>query len=243
MINPSAATVVALFVRVPVPGRVKTRLASHFGADAACTLYRAMVADILSNITACSYPIYLFHDGKDGSELPEGWIAASSRVIPQEGDSIGARMAAAFERCFADGIDQVVLVGSDIPGLDNRLICEASKSLESHDVAIAPAADGGYCLIAAKRGNYKPDVFRDVPWSSDQVLRATLERCRNGNLAVGLLKTLQDIDTIEDLKAYCRESNDEAATTNGCLIAAGFFQRWHPALGPAGQPAAAQFKR
>jgi len=225
MINPSAATVVALFVRVPVPGRVKTRLASHFGADAACGLYRAMVADILSNIIACGYPIYLFHDGKDGSEPPEEWIVASSRVIPQDGDSIGERMAAAFERCFAEDIEQVVLVGSDIPGLDNRVICQASKALESNDVAIAPAADGGYCLIAMKRGSYRPDVFQDVPWSSDQVLLATLERCRNCNLGVTLLKTLQDIDTIEDLKAYCREPNDAAAKTNNCLIAAGFFRK------------------
>jgi len=225
MINPSTATVVALFVRMPVPGRVKTRLASHFGADAACGLYQAMVADILSNIAACGYPMYLFHDGKVGSELPEEWIAASSRVIPQEGDGIGERMAAAFERCFAAEIEQVVLVGSDIPGLDNRVICEASKALESNDVAIAPAADGGYCLIAMKRGSYGPEVFQAVPWSGDQVLLATLARCRNCNLGVTLLKTLQDIDTIEDLKAYCREPNDAAAKTNNCLIAAGWLLR------------------
>jgi len=218
----SNSSIVALFVRVPVPGRVKTRLASDLGDEGACSLYRSMVADILSNIMVCSYPIYLFHDGKDDSELPEEWIAGSSRVIHQEGDSIGERMAAAFEQCFAEDNEQVLLVGSDIPGLDNQVIFEASKALESHDVAIAPAADGGYCLIAMKRGSYRPNVFQDVPWSSDQVLRATLERCRNSNLGVTLLKTLQDIDTIEDLKAYCREPNNKAATTNNCLIAAGF---------------------
>ena len=223
MINPSSATVVALFVRVPLPGRVKTRLASHLGAEGACSLYRAMVADILANLMACGYPVYLFHDGKDDSELPEEWIAASSKVIAQEGDSIGERMAAAFERCFAEDLERVLLAGSDIPGLDNRLMFEAAKALEAHDVAIAPAADGGYCLIAMSRGSYRQDVFRDVPWSSDQVLRTTLERCRDSNLGVTLLKTLRDIDTIEDLVAYCREPNNEAAATNNYLKAADFF--------------------
>lgn len=223
MNDPSNSTVVALFVRVPVPGRVKTRLASDLGDEGACSLYRSMVADILFNIVACGFPIYLFHDGRDGSGLPTEWVAASSRVIPQEGDSIGERMAAAFERCFVEKIGQVILIGSDIPGLDARVISTASKALESHDVAIAPAADGGYCLIALRRENYRTDVFQNIPWSSNLVLRATLERCAGCKLEVALLKTMQDIDTIDDLKAYCRDREKKAAATNSCLETAGFL--------------------
>ena len=74
------SNIVALFVRVPVPGRVKTRLASYLGDEGACSLYRSMVADILCNTVGCGFPIYLFHDGRDGSELPTEGVAASSRT-------------------------------------------------------------------------------------------------------------------------------------------------------------------
>jgi len=217
------SNIVALFVRVPVPGRVKTRLASYLGDEGACSLYRSMVADILCNIAACGFPIYLFHDGRDGSGLPREWVAASSRIITQEGDSIGERMAAAFEHCFMENIVQVILIGSDIPGLDAQVISSTSRALESHDVAIAPAADGGYCLIGMRRGNYRADVFQNIPWSSNFVLRATLERCAECKLEVALLKTMQDIDTIDDLKAYCRDQEKKAAATNSVLESAGFL--------------------
>ena len=219
----SGHTGVALFVRVPVPGRVKTRLASDLGDDVACSLYKAMVTDVLRSISTSGFPMYLFHDGVDSGELPEEWLRAASKVIAQAGGNIGDRMATAFEHCFAETMERVVLVGSDIPGLDSRIIVSASAALEFHDVAIAPAADGGYCLIAMKKENVTLSIFRDIPWSTGQVLRATLERCRECDLQVALLETLQDIDTIEDLKEYRRNRAINAITTNHCLEAVGSF--------------------
>lgn len=216
--------IVALFVRVPIPGRVKTRLATDLGNDGACDLYLAMVADVLSNIKSCNFPLYLFHDGNYGNELPAEWINASSKVIAQIGNSIGERMAAAFEHCFAENIEQVILVGSDIPGLDYEIIITASVALDIQDVVIAPAADGGYCLIALKQETYQPKIFEDVPWSTDQVLSATLERCGQYKLNVKLLETLQDIDNIKDIKAYCSSPANQAYRANKFLGAAGFFK-------------------
>jgi len=217
------ATIVALFVRAPIPGRVKTRLAVDLGNDGACSLYRAMVTDILSNIAPYDFPIYLFYEGNDVENLPEEWITASSTAVPQAGDDIGERMAAAFEYCFAHNIDQVILVGSDIPGLDARVMLSAATSLISHDITISPAYDGGYCLIAMKRETYQPRVFENVPWSTDKVLRTTLERCAECELDAELLDTLQDIDTIEDLKAYCRNVSDNAIATNLRLASGGYI--------------------
>ncbi|MDD2581818.1 MAG: TIGR04282 family arsenosugar biosynthesis glycosyltransferase [Desulfuromonadaceae bacterium] len=225
MKNPDVTVVVALFVRVPIPGGVKTRLATELGNDEACCLYQAMVADILSNITSCGFPVYLFHDGNDVSELPEEWVKASSKVIAQTGDSIGEKMAAAFEYCFAHAIGQVILAGSDIPALDAQVVLSASTALESHDIAIAPAHDGGYCLIALKRKTYQPGVFTTIPWSTDQVLRTTLERCAACGLEAKLLGALQDIDTIEDIKAYCRNISDNAHATNLRLASSGYLTK------------------
>jgi uncharacterized protein len=219
------STIVVLFVRDPIPGRVKTRLATDLGNDGACNLYRAMVTDILSNITSCDFPVCLFYEGDDVGNLPEEWVTASSTVVPQAGDNIGERMAAAFEYCFAHNINQVILVGSDIPSLDSRVMLSAATSLASHDITISPAYDGGYCLIAMKRETYQPRIFKNVPWNTDQVLQTTLKRCAECELDAELLDTLQDIDTIEDFKAYCRNISDNAIATNLSLASSGYMTK------------------
>jgi uncharacterized protein len=207
-------TIVALFVRLPVPGRVKTRLAQDLGEYGACELYKAMVADILENIRVSGLRMYLFHDGKDSREVPREWLEASGRAIVQQGESIGERMAEAFRYCFAENVDQVIVVGSDIPGLDSSKLLAASLALKTRDVAIAPAADGGYCLIAMKRTSFSLKIFQDIPWSTEAVFRDTLARCDELRMEVELLDVLLDIDTIDDLNAYRQNRSSSAYATN-----------------------------
>lgn len=214
MIPPDTSTVVALFVRIPIPGRVKTRLAKKLGADGACELYKAIVTDVLQNIKNAGLSLYLFCDGMNNGYLPQEWIDASDKVVVQQGDSIGERMAAAFEHCFNEFIDKVILVGSDIPGIDVDVLLTAEKVLETRDVVIAPAADGGYCLIAMKKNSFLPMVFQDIPWSTDTVLKGTLEKCEEFRMEIELLEALQDIDTIDDLNSYRLKPSASAYTTN-----------------------------
>ena len=207
----------ALFVRAPVPGRVKTRLAVGLGEEGACYLYQAMVADILGTLKASGLPIHLFHDDKESGALPLAWRDAAAQVRPQRGEDIGERMAAAFADCFAQEIEQVILVGSDIPDLDARIIVAAREALATHDAALAPAVDGGYGLIALKRQQYRPELFTDIPWSTGQVLPATLQRFAACQLNVALLPVLRDIDTLADLLAYWHHPCPAASATNQAI--------------------------
>lgn len=208
------AIVVALFVRVPVPGRVKTRLAAGLGDAAACRLYRAMVSDILGQIRASGLPLVLFHDGRDGQGLPSSWRQGAIRVRPQPEGDIGWRMAAAFAECFAAGSERVLLVGSDLPDLTAAVLVEATAALAAHDAVLAPTVDGGYGLIALQRGRYRPELFVDIPWSTDQVLPITLQRAGQCALSVHLLPMLRDIDTTDDLLAYAQHPCATALATN-----------------------------
>ena len=210
-------TVVALFVRAPVPGRVKTRLAVGLGEEGACQLYQAMVADILGTLKVSGLPIHLFHDDKESGALPLAWRDAAAQVRPQRGEDIGERMAAAFADCFAQEIEQVILVGSDIPDLDARIIDAAREALATHDAALAPAVDGGYGLIALKRQQYRPELFTDIPWSTGQVLPTTLQRFAECRLNVALLPVLRDIDTLADLLAYWHHPCPAASATNQAI--------------------------
>lgn len=206
-------TVVALFVRIPVPGRVKTRLAANVGQVNACYLYRAMVTDVLSAIRASGLPMYLFYDGSDSTQLPKEWGDAACQVIAQQGDGLGQRMAAAFQHCFADKNSGVILVGSDIPELHARELLAAARALQTFDAVIAPVVDGGYCLMALHPESYHPDLFENIPWSTDQVLPMTLAAFQKNRLAACVLATLHDIDTLADLQNYYRRSSSDVGAT------------------------------
>ena len=223
MIPTRQHTSVALFVRHPVPGRVKTRLARDLGELAACDLYRAMVADIIANITAARLPIYLFHDGQDATGLPTEWVRAAEAVIGQTGDSLGDRMIAAFEALFSIGREQVILVGSDIPGIDAPLLQSAIAAIEGFDVVFSPAFDGGYCLVATKKNSFSDSIFSAIPWSTSRVMDLTLEICAADGLSYALLEPRRDIDTLPDIAAYGRQPSPHATATNTWLASHGYM--------------------
>jgi len=213
---------VALFVRHPVPGQVKTRLARDIGNENACQFYQAMVKDILCTISSSHVPLYLFHDGSDSTGLPQPWLDAACSIVAQHGHTIGERMTEAFKLLFSQNKQQVILLGSDIPGIETHMLLESFEILESDDIAIVPATDGGYCLIAIQQTSFDDRIFQDIEWSTERVLQTTLERIDECGLRVTLLASRQDIDTCEDLQTYSRKPAKSAHATNQWLIEKGY---------------------
>src|SRR6185369_5084033 len=144
-------------------------------------------------------------------------------IIRQVGGALGERMTAAYEFLFSGGWEQVVLVGSDIPGIDAQLLESAIAAIRGYDVVFSPAFDGGYCLVAAQKDRFNASIFRNIPWSTSDVLKTTLEVCRADGLSYTLLDPRQDIDTLTDIEAYCGQPAAHAAFTNRWLVAHGYM--------------------
>ena len=208
---------VALFVRPPVPGRVKTRLAATIGDRFSCTLYRAMVLDVLRAVQASGLELRLFHDGSDSQQLPPAWRCGAAAVRPQVAGDLGARMAAAFVDGFAAGCDRVLLAGSYLPGLDSATFRVAAESLEQCGAVLLPTRDGGYGLFGLRATAFSPSFFTDIAWSTDRVLAATLLRLHRAGVRVQLLPVQQDMDTSDDLRSYRRQPAAHARHTNAVL--------------------------
>ncbi len=206
-------TEIAIMVRMPQPGAVKTRLIPALGEEGACRLYQAMVADILIQARETGLPIHLFYTGGRGGQLPLFWRQAAHRLTQQEGPDLGARMAHVFATCFQEA-ERTVLIGSDIPDMNAAMLLESAASLAMHEVALTPARDGGYCLIGLNRGVDVARIFTDMPWSTDQVLDITRQRLSELGHRVHLLSSLRDIDTPEDLLAYHQQPNPLARQCN-----------------------------
>lgn len=94
----------------------------------------------------------------------------------------------------------VMIIGTDCPGVDAALIENAFEALHENDVVIGPCEDGGYYLLGMSR--LVPDLFTHIDWSTQQVFGQTMEKIRKNNLSCCMLKTLTDIDTAEDFYRY-----------------------------------------
>jgi hypothetical protein len=202
--------IVALFVKAPIPGRVKTRLARDIGDEAACSIYSELVERVVQQIQASGFPLALFFDG-DEDALPDRWKRHACCRIRQQGDDLGERMAHAFRQLFDTGYQSVLLCGSDIPGIDAAYLQQAIVLLHSHDLIIGPALDGGYCLIGFHRHSFTSTVFEQIPWSTAQVLALTLAAAESSGLSIGMLPALRDIDTLDDLQNGIEEGTQKNA--------------------------------
>lgn len=195
-----------LFTRYPVAGCTKTRLIPALGATGAADLQRQMTehlvrqfqsSAVLASMPTLSLEVH-FAGGSYAQMLQ--WLGSRTILTPQcEGD-LGARLIFALSRGFAAGKRRIALIGSDCPALGGREVQTAMDLLADYDVAIGPAMDGGYYLIAM--GALHRRLFEGVPWGTDRVMAVTRAIALENNLSVALLAPLADIDRPEDLHLW-----------------------------------------
>ncbi len=114
----------------------------------------------------------------------------------QSGEDLGERMYLAIKEGL-QYCQSVVLVGSDCPAISRAYLRSALLALNSVDVVLGPAVDGGYVLIAMKQAERR--IFETVDWSTAKVLDQTRKHLKNLDLKWFELPTLMDIDRPSDL--------------------------------------------
>jgi rSAM/selenodomain-associated transferase 1 len=188
------------FVKNPERGKVKSRLAAVIGDDSAVSLYKNLVAQMLSTLKGGTFPLYICFFPKNAQKPIKNWLGRAYRYIPQKGKDLGERMRNSFIDAFAMGYKRVVLIGSDIPDLPMKYIEEAFKSLKEMDAVMGPAYDGGYYLIGFKDKTFSPQVFEGIAWGTKSVFDETTKKLKRLRRAVRTLPCKRDIDTVEDLR-------------------------------------------
>ncbi len=194
---------ILLFVKAPVEGFVKKRLAARIGAQDALRVYRAFVSDVIATSKCAASmahsDIRIYCRSKDGECVENGWPENSPPLFVQEGADLGGRMYNALHHAATDGYSRFLLVGSDIPELTEDLLAGAFSALETHPAVIGPAVDGGYYLIGFAQNSLVKEAFTDITWSRPDVFEKTVERLGETVGGVHVLERLSDIDTFEDL--------------------------------------------
>lgn len=185
-----------IFVKNPVAGKVKTRLAESIGSNNALHIYKTLLRHTHSLAGAIDADTQVWYSAKiDRTDL---WENGSFDKYLQNGENLGRRMSDAIGKGFDDGYSRVVIIGSDCADLTPEHIRNAFTELTSTDCVIGPARDGGYYLLGLSR--FLPDVFEEIEWSKPSVFDDSIKILGQNNFSVELLEELNDIDTIEDLK-------------------------------------------
>lgn len=196
---PSSSPIL-LFIKAPIKGQVKSRLASALGDDAALELYKNFVLDTLDTIEKTGHPYTIFFHPPEAQDAVAGWLGPVRDYLPQQGNDLGERMAGAFATIFKRGVSRAILIGSDIPDLPIDILRQAFRSLENQDAVLGPAHDGGYYLIGFRRDTFVPGVFRGIEWSSNRVFTETRQKLEQAKRSVHILPEWRDVDTPEDLR-------------------------------------------
>jgi uncharacterized protein len=188
-------SVLIIFVKNPVLGKVKTRLADALGEANALLIYQKLLQHtcmITSNIFADKYVFYLEYINHN-----DLWKNDLYKKELQTGNDLGERMMNAFELLFQKGYKEVVIIGSDCYELTEEMIMNAFDLLQQKNVVIGPAKDGGYYLLGMNV--FIPQLFTGKRWSTDTVFQETLAEIKSRNYSTHQLPVLNDVDTPGDV--------------------------------------------
>lgn len=215
---------IIVFVRAPVPGRVKTRLAPALSPQETVGLYRAFVADGLATVGRIGCPVTVAFTPAGAEAQLRAWLGEAYRYRHQRGTDLGRRMAASLAEAFTDGAGWALIVGSDLPDLPCGLLDEAAREAARTGAVLGPSNDGGYYLIGFRADRFTPAAFRGMDWGGAEVARRSLAALRDAGVAVHRLPPWRDVDTPEDLADLCRrlaQHPEDAPRTREWLRRAG----------------------
>jgi rSAM/selenodomain-associated transferase 1 len=212
-----------VLAKAPAVGMTKTRLCPHLTPEAAADFARAALLDTLAVARSVSgVALRLAHP--PGAEGPLAALLGDDlppTITVPSGD-VGMAMYHALAYALDHSATQVALIGSDLPSLPPTYIAQAFACLDDGaDVALGPAEDGGYYLIATTASH--PALFAGITWSTDTVFSQTAAKIKDCGLTLASPPSWYDIDSVADLRRCARDlarNPDHPATATRAFLRA-----------------------
>ena len=214
---PTGLCALAVMTKAPCAGKVKTRLIPPLSAEEAAALNICFLRDITFSIQqatglapAQGIAVYTPVGAEDSYRgiLPEDFL-----LLPQRGEGFGERLLFAVEDLLRLGFASVCLINSDSPTVPSAVFAEAAQILSRHDdVVLGPSEDGGYYLIGLKK--LQPRLFEKIDWSTDRVLKQTMDRAAELHVQTHLLPSGFDVDDCATLQRLCETLLSTASDQN-----------------------------
>jgi len=186
---------ICIISKYPETGNVKSRLGKEIGDDTALSVYKKILFELVSEHRNADYDLFVCFSPSEKKEKFKKMLNLSN-MFPSKGNDLGKIMSNALSHLFKK-YDKVILIGADTPQISTDDINRSFVVLDSNDIVIGPAFDGGYYLIGMKESL---PVFTNISWSTEKVLDQTISKLEG--ISYSLLENRPDIDTLTDLKYY-----------------------------------------
>lgn len=199
----SKTVAIGIMCKTPIPGSSKTRLSPPLSAAECAEISVCFIRDLANTIhelglsgDVVPYAVY----------TPQGTEEALRQLLPDsfkltlqcEG-GFGVRLLQGTIDLLNDGHSGAILVNSDSPTLPISVLRQAVDAVVDGDnVTLSPAVDGGYTLIGLSKPHAR--LFEDIPWSTSEVYRLTLERALEIGLFAKIVHGWYDVDDSTSLK-------------------------------------------
>lgn len=196
-----ASAVLGVFAKEPVAGQVKTRLSPPLLPEQAAQLYKTALDETLQRFSDQTFEMVIFYAGAEDyfllnyPQLPRQ---------PQLGNDLGERLANALQGLLQEGYQQAAIIGSDSPDLPLAHVEQAFTALQSFDVVIAPADDGGYVLIG--ESSHHSQLFEAMPWSCTDLMQQTKQILAEQQIDWLQLSGWEDVDDAASLQRLLQRS-------------------------------------
>ena len=197
--------------KAPIPGLVKTRLIPALGEHNACNIYGQLLTRLENTLrelrSTKKTHIALWIAGDCEHEAFRSWAdIATVYKQPAQDDlssiDLGVRMAIAVKSAVSRGRIPI-LIGVDVPDLDVPYLVNCLQHIESHDLVISPAEDGGYGLLGMKQ--FYHELFENKAWGTDSVFAETQRDIQRLEISAKYLPQVWDVDEPEDVARWLAE--------------------------------------
>jgi glycosyltransferase A (GT-A) superfamily protein (DUF2064 family) len=197
----------ALVLFCKPPGRSKQRLVPDLGARGAAELAERLLACALEDLSAWPGAVVL----SPAEPADAGWAAGlglgRAHIVPQQGGNLGERLNDIDLRLRDEGYARRLYIGIDCPLLDVPTLAAAAAALESVDVVLGEAEDGGVVFMGSAPA-WPP--LAALPWSTERLAEALADACTGAGHAVRRTGRWPDVDRASDLAALATALEGDA---------------------------------
>ena len=193
--------------KVPVAGYVKTRLQTILSPDECADLALCLLTDTIEKASEHQSDLIIAYSPPERGEFFDAFSQHKHSLIPQTGADLGEKMFNAFDFVFSQGLDSVVMIGTDSPTFPPEFIENAFELMEKGaDAVLGKTEDGGFYLIGLRV--FEKKIFEKVKWGSAEAFQQTVRNIEKRGLRLSLLPEWYDVDRPEDLKRLALELNE-----------------------------------
>lgn len=187
-----------VITKYPEIGNVKTRLGEEIGMENASQLNRMMIKDVVKANLNRGYDLAVESNDINHEQSLKTLIGNDIQVGSRLSKFLRGPSSKTFEiyGYYLNNYAKVVMVFSDVPGVDSNVVDSAFIKLDKSEVVVGPDTSGGYYLLGMRKAY---DLFTCLPEIRCPYLDFTLTEIRKKRIGVEIVETLQDIDRVEDI--------------------------------------------